>query len=308
MRSVIREFQPKDAGACASLLRRVEALFPVTEDSLLRDGDRHPPEAQRRVWVAPGGYAFARRRWETKPAGTATLWIGVDAELRSRGIGSALYEVALAHVRALGAERVQTWAADEGAGFLERRGWRRIRKRVISAIEAPPPELAAPPGIELVPLSEVDARALYELDRACAGDEPGDTLEFGSFESYRRNELERPLVDLDGSVAAVVEGRPVAISMILRHESVAHNGFTCTHPDWRGRGLARLVKTAALRHAFEQGARRVSTMNDTENPAMLHVNERLGYRTIRTEALLQLRLTERTSGVPSSQSTTLTEQ
>jgi hypothetical protein len=49
-------------------------------------------------------------------------------------------------------------------------------------------------------------------------------------------------------------------------------------------------------------------MNDAENPAMLRVNERLGYRPIRTEHQLQLPLTERTSGVSPNQSTTLTEQ
>jgi GNAT superfamily N-acetyltransferase len=280
----------------------------VTEESLLRDGERHPPEAGRRAWVAPGGYAFARRMWEVRPPGTAALWIGVDPALRRRGIGGGLYDVALAHVRALGAERVQTWATDAGAEFLERRGWRRIRERLVSAVEEPPPELEPPPGIGLAPLSAVDPRALYELDTICAGDEPGDTLDFGSFESYCRNELERPLLDLDGSFAALAEGQPVAISIIFRHETVAHNGFTCTHPDWRGRGLARFVKTATLRHAFEHGARRVATMNDAENPAMLHVNDGLGYRPVRTEAQLQLPLTERTSGVSSNQSTTLTEQ
>jgi RimJ/RimL family protein N-acetyltransferase/N-acetylglutamate synthase-like GNAT family acetyltransferase len=301
---VIRAFRDEDAPRVVELLRRLETFWPVTEESVLFDGVRQPPIAGRRVWVADGGYALARRLWESKPEGAGSLWVGVAPE--RRGLGTELLRRAADHLRVLGVERARTWAEAEGAAFLERRGWQRARERVISAVDAPPAAIDPPQGIELAPLRAVDPRALFELDALC--NEPGETIEFGSFEDYKRNELERPLLDLDGSFAAVVNGRPVAISIIFRHESVAHNGFTCTHPDWRGRGLATLAKTATLRHAFEQGVERIATMNDAENPAMLRVNERLGYRPIRTEHQLQLPLTERTSGVSPNQSTTLTEQ
>ena len=125
------------------------------------------------------------------------------------------------------------------------------------------------------------------IDQACSADEPGVDIEM-SFEEFERAELGRPTLDHDGSVAALADGSPVAMSLIFRAGPVAHNGFTCTHPDRRGRGLATLVKTAALRHAFEHGVERVATMNDAENPPMLRVNERLGYRPIRTEHQLVL--------------------
>jgi GNAT superfamily N-acetyltransferase len=306
---VIREFREEDAPAVVALLRRLETLWPVNEEAVLFDAVRQPPRAERRAWVADGGYAFARRLWESTPEGTASLWFGVDPDRRGRGLGTALLHVALSHLAGIGGlERAQTWAGEDGAAFLERRGFERMRERILSAVEAPPPALEPPDGIELVPLSTVDPRLLFELDTICGVDEPGDTVDFGSFEEYERNELGRPTLDRDGSIAAIADGRPVALSMIFRHETVAHNGFTCTHPEWRGRGLARLVKTVALRRAFEQGVARIATMNDSENPPMLRVNERLGYRPIRTEYQLVLPLTERTSGVPSTQSTTLIEQ
>jgi GNAT superfamily N-acetyltransferase len=306
--AVIREFRPEDVPAVVELLRRVESLWPVTEESVLDDERRQPAEAARRVWVADGGYAVARRLWEQQPPGAAMAWIGVVPERRRQGRGSALLQVALSHLAGIGGvERVQTWAGEDGVGFLERRGWERRRERVISAVETVPPPLEPPDGIALVPLRAVDRRALYVLDQSCSEDEPGVDIEW-SFEQFERAELARPILDHNGSFVALADGRPVAMSMIYRHGAVAHNGFTCTHPDWRGRGLATLVKTATLRFAFAHGAERVATMNDAENPPMLRVNERLGYRPIRTEHQLVLALSERTTGVPSSQSTTLTAQ
>jgi len=54
-------------------------------------------------------------------------------------------------------------------------------------------------------------------------------------------------------------------------------GYTCTHPDYRGRGLARGIKLQTLAQAAELGVPTVLTDNDSENAPMLHINERLGY-------------------------------
>jgi GNAT superfamily N-acetyltransferase len=54
-------------------------------------------------------------------------------------------------------------------------------------------------------------------------------------------------------------------------------GFTCTHPDYRGRGIARAVKLQSLAQAIELGIPSVRTGNDSENAPMLHINETLGY-------------------------------
>ena len=285
---MIREFRAGDAPVVVELLRRLEPLWPVTEESLFDDERRQPAAAMRRVWVAEGGYAVARRLWEQQPPGTAMVWVAVLPERRGHGLGGELLHVALSHLTGVGGvERVQTWAAEEGAAFLERRGWVRRRERVLSAVDTVPARVEPPVGVSLVPLREVDHRALYALDQACSADEPGVDIEM-SFEEFERAELGRPTLDHDGSFVALADGATVAMSLVFRAGPVAHNGFTSTHPGWRGRGLATLVKTATLRFAFEQGIERVATMNDAENPPMLRVNERLGYRPIRTEHQLVL--------------------
>ncbi len=54
-------------------------------------------------------------------------------------------------------------------------------------------------------------------------------------------------------------------------------GYTCTHPDFRGRGIAQAVKLQSLAQAAELGVPVVRTDNDSENAPMLHINEGLGY-------------------------------
>lgn len=74
-------------------------------------------------------------------------------------------------------------------------------------------------------------------------------------------------------------GNPVALSF-LRFPPVrgqVWTGYTCTHPDYRGRGLARGVKLQTLAQAAELGIPSVLTDNDSENAPMLHINETLGY-------------------------------
>lgn len=74
-------------------------------------------------------------------------------------------------------------------------------------------------------------------------------------------------------------GKPVALSF-LRFPPVrgpVWTGYTCTHPDYRGRGLARAVKLQTLAQAAELGIPTVLTDNDSENAPMLHINETLGY-------------------------------
>jgi mycothiol synthase len=79
---------------------------------------------------------------------------------------------------------------------------------------------------------------------------------------------------------AVKDGEPVAMSY-LRFPPVRGaiwTGYTCCHPDHRGRGIARAVKLQSLAQAAELGVPYVYTDNDSENAPMLHINERLGYR------------------------------
>ena len=73
--------------------------------------------------------------------------------------------------------------------------------------------------------------------------------------------------------------RPVAMTYLKFPpvRGIVWTGFTCTDPDFRGRGIARAVKLQSLAQACELGVPVVCTDNDSENAPMLHINETLGY-------------------------------
>jgi GNAT superfamily N-acetyltransferase len=80
-------------------------------------------------------------------------------------------------------------------------------------------------------------------------------------------------------------------------------GFTCpvgtgVRPALRGRGIATALKARAIAAARERGPARL--YSTTGNPAMLKVNERLGYRITTTEVRLVRRLQQMEAAMPDS--------
>ena len=57
-------------------------------------------------------------------------------------------------------------------------------------------------------------------------------------------------------------------------------GFTGSHPEHRGKGIARAVKMETLAQAIGLGVPSVRTDNDERNAPMLHINQGLGYHSI----------------------------
>jgi RimJ/RimL family protein N-acetyltransferase len=139
-------------------------------------------------------------------------------------------------------------------------------------------------GIELTTLAEwrpsdkfARVHALNELTRL---DIPTSVpIVPESLESWlqRSNPPDRPH---DRWWLAVDGDQPIAMSYLSFPPVRGHvwTHYTCCHPDYRGRGIARGVKLQSLAQAAELGVPSVRTDNDSENAAMLHINETLGYK------------------------------
>lgn len=138
-------------------------------------------------------------------------------------------------------------------------------------------------GIELLPLSEWQGpetlQALHALNEAAMQDVPTSQPILAQPFANFMDRINSPNLPHDRLWIARHGERAVAMSF-LRFPPVRGNvwqGFTCSHPDYRGRGIATAVKLQSLAQAIELGIPAVRTDNDSENAPMLHINERLGY-------------------------------
>jgi RimJ/RimL family protein N-acetyltransferase len=122
-------------------------------------------------------------------------------------------------------------------------------------------------------------RKLYELDALTRQDIPTSLPIFReAFEDFVRR-TDSPDRRPDRSWIALDGDRPVAYSYLKFPpvRGTVWTGYTCSHPAYRGRGLATAVKLQSLAQAVRLGVPAVRTDNDSENAPMLHINERLGY-------------------------------
>ena len=294
---MIRPFRDEDAAGIAGFLCTALATpWVVTERDVLH-WQEVPERARRAAWVALEegeivGWADGQARWEVSDEGVCELWAAVAGSHRRRGIGSELFETASAHLFGIGARVVQTWAEeDEGKRFLGARGFTEVRQERISSVDPRTIDLSQLSGLEAakraegfraVSLGQALDRShdLFELYMLGEADMPGVFAEDNiAFEEWERETLAAPSLDHDGSFVVLHGERPVAMAWLEvdREGMRATNEMTATAPEFRRRGLARLAKLASMRWAADLGITSVLTSNDRENPAMLALNDSLGY-------------------------------
>ncbi|MEU5536665.1 GNAT family N-acetyltransferase [Streptomyces sp. NPDC020362] len=210
-----------------------------------------------------------------------------------RGAGRLLVRAAEEHLIAVGATKLFSWVLDEPGNrvFAEQQGYTSGRPahflRLDLADGTLPPLPEVPQGVELRTAAEFadDPRPLFELDAETVQDEPGDVaIEFTDYEAWLKQNWKHPLLDRELTVAAVVDGRPVAFSMACTdgagRYSSAMTGTTRAH---RGRGLAKLAKIHSLYRARAAGVTEAFTGNDAGNDPMIAINKWLGYEICATE-------------------------
>ena len=289
LRIVVREATTEDFASATELLNRVWPNRVGSERGLRHTAAAHPPDAHRRYWAAEHegrlvGWATAAIEHQSSER-PGFLQISVAPESRRAGLGTALLERCEAHLAGVGTATVLslTTPDDVSRAFATAHGFRHTNTTRISGVDPrtiDPP--SAPPGVDLRPLAELDPRKVHELDAEAMRDVPGEVaMDDISFEQWLEDYWRHPETDLDASVAAVIDDRPVAFS----HLRIAPGGravtdMTGTLREYRGRGLALLVKRATLVNAAARGVELVSTENDETNGPMLRINEKLGYRPI----------------------------
>ncbi|MEV7330884.1 GNAT family N-acetyltransferase [Micromonospora sp. NPDC093244] len=288
----IRVAQPDDAQAVVALRATVYPYLVRGVESTRKMIAEPPPEGGWTAFVAEvdsqvvGWVSAQRVHWTSTPDFGELNLLHVHPEHRRRGIGNALLSAATAHLRPLGVRQVRGTAQPEALPFARQHGYEPSRELRYSALDlAPAPELSdSPPGVRLHPIADVDPHLLYAAEVAAARDEPGDVpVDTISYDIWQYEVWNNLGLDKASSVAAVVDGEVAAFSLVKRDGDRMWSDFTGSVAAYRGRGLARLAKTAALSRAAADGVRVAYTSNDEANAPMLAINARLGYRPVATQ-------------------------
>lgn len=285
----IRAAHPDDAPAVVALRALVHPYLVRGVESTRRMIAQPPPDEDWAAYVVEVdgtvvGWVSAYRNAQTSQADVGEVaTLHVHPEHRGRGAGTALLTAALGHLRDIGARTVRTWALPESLPFARRHGFTPSRELRYSALDLrpAPPMPQPPPGVRLLPLTDLDPRRVHRVEVATAADEPGDVpADSISYENWYSEVWDNLGLDRAASTVAEAGDEIVAFSLVKRDGDRMWSDYTGTLPTHRGRGLARLVKTAALHRAAAGGVRVAYTSNDEANAPMLAINVGLGYRPV----------------------------
>ncbi len=229
------------------------------------------------------GYAFTHLDVEADLPGATIAQVMVARPHQSRGIGRALITRLGEHWNGMGsAVVVGHITIHDSMLFAMRQRFAPSSLQLVSRCDLSRPlnTFDVPAGIVLRNLSDDKTfRGMYEVNAQVQNDvHPDDTsYTASSFETWHKTTTADPLLDRDTTVVAFDNDRPVALSWISRSETRAWSVLTGVIPEFRGRGLGRLVKSESLRRAQNNGVTEVFATNSDRNTPILDINKQLGY-------------------------------
>jgi GNAT superfamily N-acetyltransferase len=231
----------------------------------------------------------------------------IHPDWQGRGIGTRLFKRLLEDAHAAGAATLQARAetgADNSLAFLHRRGFvetMRMHRLVLRVEDA-----------DLIPFAAFERRlAVLGIEITTLAEEQPRDSAFWEKLCDLHNEVQSGWPDPDpGPVEPLTVGELrdrlsryhlIPDAFFIAKQSGTYLGFTGevgtgVRPGSRNQGIATALKARAIVYAQEHG--RTTLHTATGNPAMLRVNERLGYRRATTEIrLVKVLRTAETQGV-----------
>ncbi|WP_327734739.1 GNAT family N-acetyltransferase [Streptomyces nojiriensis] len=296
----VRAGDPSDAESVARVRRAALPFLIVTAEGVAFELTSAHPAKHHRILVAETadgrviGTAQVGIVYDSPEPGQSYVNAYVDPAHRGLGAGALLLRTAEEHLAGRGAVDVYAWVLDEPAhrAFAERRGYHPSRSAHFLRLDlasAALPELPRdlPAGVELRPGSAfaADPRPLFAADAEASSDEPGDVqAELDDYEDWLAHTWNSPSLDKELTTVALVDGVVASFAAAQTDGATRYaSAMTGTVRAFRGRGLAKLAKTASLHRARAAGYTEAFTGNDAGNDPMLAINEWFGYEICASE-------------------------
>ena len=301
----LRDFRLEDIPASVDIGNRTWPDDPSTVEEEEYHEKTYPQENPRLRLVVENaegkfiGVGVCLRPFWMRAPGVYFMWIMLDPDWQRRGLGQALLPRLEAYGRAQGAEKLWTGCREYQAytiRFLEKAGFHNFGLRFEAVLdlntfdEGPfvkAIDRAKQAGFEFTNL--ITERAinpaadvlLYELDAETRAEVPwpGGARSEMTYEQFRQRYFDAPDADPGGILIAKHQGRYAGLTNVrFRKDGMAHTMMTGVRREYRRQGVALALKLLSFRLIKERGYRQTLTNNDTANPPILLLNERLGYQ------------------------------
>lgn len=255
----------------------------------------------------PVGFAnYGQSLWINHPG---KLFVGVEVlpDFRKRGVGTALWERLCQEVQQFDPLRLLAHTREDyedGIRFANKLGFNECMRDWESRLD--PASLimdewgrytrqVAEQGIEIKTVADLESdpsrdRKLYELewliDRDVPSPEPPSKVPFEEFQKI----WERTNLLSDAWFVAIENGEYVGMTNLWSSQANAkllYVGITGVARSHRKRGIAMALKLRSVEYAVQKGFSEIRTWNETNNQAMLGINNRLGF--VRQPAHIEFR-------------------
>ncbi len=298
----IRPFTEADYPAIAEVFN---AAWPDESysEAGLREDDDHAPEIKWGRFVAEidgkivGQADYTQFEGMYHPQKFAA-WVTVQPQFRGQGIGKALYAQVLEGLKPHDPISIMSSTREDQAeainwlkklGYLEKMRYWESRLDVqgfdtapyagkIEAVEAAGFALKSMKDLEADPEYRQKAYTLW-LEARLDVPRP-DAISEVSFEEYCKWVFDSKYYWPEGFLMAVDErtGQYVSMSTLWKTGGdYLSTGLTGTRRDYRRKGLALALKLRAVEIARAAGAKEIRTGNESNNRAMLAINEGMGF-------------------------------
>jgi len=277
---VIREAVTReDLAALCDVWAAITPREPMTADQLLRRKERQPDRLYLLAVEEGRAVGLSLVTLSDSP-GCRYVGVRVLPAWRERGIGSRLYEPALAHARALGPEWISTAVSEAEPASVEwaqRRGFEEHQRQIelILRLKSEEPLPGPPDGIEIVEVTPRLHDAAYALTREAWEDLPLEIpVEPPAFDVWLEEEMSGPV-----SFAAMEGGEMVGFAGLIGRDvpGLLEHGLTATRRAHRRRGIATALKRTQIAWAAANGYRELITFTQDRNEGMQAINLALGF-------------------------------